>query len=72
MVIGSNRSGGPSIHAVDPVLGNHSIHQLLSNDERAQLATVASIVRFKRGERIFSEGEPRKTIFNIISGVVKA
>jgi CRP/FNR family transcriptional regulator len=68
MGIGSNRSGGPPIHVVDPlVLGNPSIHQLLSSDERAR-----SIVRFKKGERIFSEGEPRKMIFNIISGVAKA
>jgi len=66
MAIGSNR-------LVDPlVLGNPSIHQPLSNDERARLATIAAIVRFKKGERIFSEGEPRKMIFNIISGVVKA
>jgi len=67
MVIGSNHL------AINPVvLGNPSIHQPLSDDERAQLATVASIVRFKKGERIFSEGEPRKMIFNIISGVAKA
>jgi CRP-like cAMP-binding protein len=67
---------GPAIRAVDPWLpGNPSIgrlHQLLSDDERAQLATIATIVRFKKGERIYSEGEHAGTIFNIVSGVVKA
>jgi CRP-like cAMP-binding protein len=72
MVIGSNRLVRPAIHAVDPWVPSNPSHQLLSNDERAHLATIASIVRFKKGERIFSEGEPRKMIFNIISGVVKA
>ena len=71
MVVGSNRLGRQPIHEPS-VPESPPIHQLLSSDERARLATIASIVRFKKGERIFSEGEPRKMIFNIISGVVKA
>jgi CRP-like cAMP-binding protein len=73
LAVGSNRLGGPAIRAVDPwVRASRGIHQLLSEDERAQLATIASIVRFKKGEKICSEGEPLRAIFNLISGVVKA
>lgn len=72
----TNRPGGPAIRAVDPWLpGNPTagrLHQLLNDEERAQLATIATIVRFKKGERIYSEGERADTIFNIVSGVVKA
>ncbi|MGA7973380.1 MAG: Crp/Fnr family transcriptional regulator [Pseudolabrys sp.] len=72
----TNSPGGPAIRAVDPWLpGNPStrrLHQLLSNEERAQLATISSIVRFKKGEQIYSQGERARTIFNIVSGVVKA
>lgn len=45
---------------------------MLSDEERAQLATIASIVRFKKGEEIYSVGEPADAIFNIVSGVVKS
>jgi len=69
-----NRLGGPAICAIDPWRpGNPSprrLHQLLSADERAQLATIATIVRFKKGEMIYRGGEPAETIFNIISGIV--
>lgn len=72
----SNRPGGPAIRAVDPWLpGNSSageLRQLLTDNERAQLATIAAIVRFKKGEEIYSVGAPADTIFNIISGVVKS
>jgi CRP-like cAMP-binding protein len=67
---------GPAIRAVDPWLpgkpSEGKYRQLLSNDERARLATLATIVRFKKGETIYSQGQPVNTIFNIISGVVKA
>lgn len=69
-------AGGPAIRAVDPWLpGNPSEgvpHQLLSDDERAQLATIATIVRFKKGEQVYAQGKPADTIFNIVSGVVKS
>ena len=46
--------GGPMIYAVNPWLpGNPAKgkrHQLLSDGERAQLAKISSIVRFKKGE----------------------
>jgi CRP/FNR family transcriptional regulator len=72
----TNRLGGPAIRAVDPWLASNlaggSLHQLLNDDERAQLATIASIVRFKKGERIYLKDEPADAIFNIVSGVVKS
>jgi CRP-like cAMP-binding protein len=74
MAVGSNRLGGPAIRAVDPWIpsGSQGTHQLLGDSERAQLATIASIVRFKKGQEICSEGEPLRAIFNIISRIVKA
>ena len=67
---------GPSIVAVDPwVSGNRlrgRMHQLLSDEERTQLATIASVVRFKKGSEIYRSGEQATAMFNIISGVVKA
>lgn len=70
-----NFAGGPLIRAFDPWLpGNPSSdkpHQLLNDEERAWLATIASVARFKKGETIYLVGEPAKFLFNIISGVVK-
>ena len=72
----SSLPAGPAIRAIDPWLpGNlpgRKSSQLLSNEERARLATIASIARFKKGEKIYSSGEPAGAIFNVISGVVKA
>ena len=72
----TKRMVGPTIYAVDPwVPGNdpqRARHQLLSDDERAQLAKIASIVRFKKSEQICNEGDITDAVFNIISGVVTA
>jgi CRP-like cAMP-binding protein len=66
---------GPAIRARDPWLpgnsGHRRTHQLLSDGERARLAVISSIVRFKKGAEIYREGEDAGAIFNIISGVVK-
>jgi CRP-like cAMP-binding protein len=48
------------------------MHQLLSDDERARLAVIATVVRFKKGDAIYREGDHAEAVFNIISGVVKA
>jgi len=45
---------------------------LLSDDERAQLAKIATIVRFNKGALIYQEGDTADAAFNIISGVVTA
>jgi CRP/FNR family transcriptional regulator len=59
---------GPAIYAVDPwVPGNdpqRARHQLLSDDERAQLAKISSIVRFEKGEQICNEGDTAEAVFN--------
>lgn len=64
---------GPSIRAFDPwtPTAGHMPH-LLTDDERARLAVMASIVRFKKGEAIYGENDPANAVFNIISGVVSA
>ena len=48
------------------------MRQLLTDNERAHLAVLASIVRFKKGEIIYLEGDNADAIFNIITGVVSA
>lgn len=65
---------GPSLRATDPWLpGNPSSgkqRQLLSKEEQARLATIASIARFKRNEIIYEEGDSADRVFNLISGMV--
>jgi len=65
---------GPAIHAVHPwVPGNSEKsmrHQLLSDRERAQLAKIATIVRFEKGQVIYNETDDASAVFNIVSGVV--
>jgi CRP/FNR family transcriptional regulator len=67
---------GPIIRAVHPwAPGNAERrirHQLLSDDERARLAEIAQIVRFKKGEHIYEQGDVSNAAFNIMSGVVIA
>jgi CRP/FNR family transcriptional regulator len=46
--------------------------KLLTDDERARLSLIASIVRFKKGEQIYREGDRVEAVFNIVSGVVKS
>jgi CRP-like cAMP-binding protein len=46
--------------------------QILTDEERARLALIASVVRFKKGAVIYREGDPADSVFNIISGVIKA
>jgi CRP-like cAMP-binding protein len=48
------------------------MRQLLSEEVRARLAVLASIVRLNKGEEIYREGQPADAVFNIITGVVKA
>jgi len=64
---------GPTIRALDPWSPSAGrMHHLLTDDERARLAVMASIVRFKKGEVIYREGDRADAIFNIISGVVSS
>lgn len=63
----------PAVRALDPwTPSDGRMHQLLSDDERARLAALATVVRFKKGEVIYREGDPADAVFNIITGVVAA
>ena len=64
---------GPSIAAIalwDASGGKRM--PLLTDEERAQLAVISSVVRFKKGSRICREAARADAVFNITSGVVKS
>ncbi len=64
---------GPVIRARDPWAASTSkMRQLLSEEERARLAVLASIARFNKDEEIYRDGQRADAVFNIITGVVKA
>lgn len=67
---------GPAVRAghpwAAPVDNRRTARQLLSDDERARLAVLASAVRFRKGESLYRAGDPADAIYNITSGVVKA
>jgi CRP/FNR family transcriptional regulator, anaerobic regulatory protein len=66
-------SGGPSIIGA-PLWGSldSNRRRLLTDEERAQLAVISSVVRFRKGTTIYGEGEHADAVFNIITGVVKS
>src|SRR3974390_3796157 len=65
--------GGPAISALDPWASSAGrMHQRLTDDQRAQLAVISSIVRFKKREIIYREGDPAESVFAINTGVVAA
>lgn len=62
---------GPALWALDPwAPSGGRMHQRLTTDERARLAVMASVVRFRKGEIIYRERDRTDAIFSIISGVV--
>jgi len=70
---GDRPSGhGPGIGAVTPWESSGGTRaQLLSDEERAQLALIASVVRFKKNTLIYRDGYQAEAVFVVISGVVK-
>jgi CRP/FNR family transcriptional regulator len=65
--------GGPSI--VARALwdsANSNPKQVLTDEQRAQIAVISSLVRFQQGEEIYREGDRADAVFNIIAGVVKS
>jgi CRP-like cAMP-binding protein len=69
----STKTHGPAIRGVDPWAPSAGkMCQLLSEEERARLSVLSSIVRLKKGEEIYREGQRADAVFNIITGVVKA
>ena len=66
-------SHGPKIRALDPWAPSAGrMRQLLTDEERARLAVMSSVVRFRKGEIIYREGAPAAAVFNINTGVVTA
>jgi len=65
--------GGPSLAAAAlwDSSGGRRVH-LLTAEERAQLAAISAVGRFRRGEKVYAEGDRAGFVFNIISGVVKS
>jgi CRP-like cAMP-binding protein len=65
--------GGPKLRAVDPWSIGTPRHgrQLLSEEQRARLMAIVSVVRFRKHEQIYAAGDTANAIFNVISGVVK-
>jgi CRP/FNR family transcriptional regulator len=45
---------------------------LLRPEDIGRLAAISTVVRFKKGETIFREGDRADAVFNIISGMVKS
>ena len=64
--------GGPSIIVPDLWIPGEKPGHSLPDDERALLAVIASISRYKKGETIYREGEQAATVLNIITGIVKS
>ncbi len=62
--------GGPSIIA--PALWTSGAGYPLNAEERALLAVIATVVRFRKGETIYEAGDHADAVFNIITGVVKS
>lgn len=61
---------GPSI--VVPILWTSGTSNTLSAEEQALLAVIATVVRYKKGEKIYEEGGRAEAVFNLIAGVVKS
>lgn len=69
----STKTHGPAIRGVDPWASTAGkVRQLLSEEERARLSVLSSIVRLNKGEEIYREGQRADAVFNIMTGVVKA
>jgi CRP-like cAMP-binding protein len=45
---------------------------VLTDEQRAQIAGISSLVRFQKGEEIYRQGDCADAVFNIVTGVVKS
>jgi len=64
--------GGPVIIAPDLWNEAGNPRQSLTAEETALLAAISSVVRFRKGETIYRDGDPADAVFNVIAGVLKA
>lgn len=74
LALPADRPGwGPSIAATALWHGAGGLRmQLLTDEERARLALISSIVRFSKGTQIYRQGATADSIFNLVRGVVKS
>jgi CRP/FNR family transcriptional regulator len=63
---------GPSFKAPAVWFPGEDPRTLLDKDDRAMLAIIAAVGRYRKGELICQEGARAGRIYNIISGVVKS
>lgn len=62
----------PSVSAIPfREASDGKMSRLLDERERAQLAQIATTVRFARGAPIYREGDPARFVYNISAGVVR-
>jgi CRP-like cAMP-binding protein len=64
--------GGPSMMVPALWASGENSGRPLTPEEQALLAVIATVVRFKKGGRIYTEGDRADAAFNIITGVVKS
>jgi CRP/FNR family transcriptional regulator len=65
-------SGGPLIVAPSLWQRGEKPGTPLDDEDRALLAVIATIVRFRKGETIYEKGHAAGSVFNIVSGMVKS
>jgi hypothetical protein len=63
---------GPSIMVPALWTAGENSGRPLTAEEQALLAVISTIVRFRRGERIYAEGDRADAVFNVITGVAKS
>jgi CRP-like cAMP-binding protein len=63
---------GPTIMVPGLWAAGENSGRPLTTEEQALLAVISTVVRFKRRERIYAEGDRAYAVFNIINGVVKS
>jgi len=63
---------GPTIMTPTLWASGENSGRPLTAEEQALLAVISTVVRFRRGERIYVEGDRADAVFNIITGVAKS
>jgi CRP-like cAMP-binding protein len=63
---------GPTIMVPSLWASGENSGRPLTAEEQALLSVIATVVRFKKGERIYEEEDRADAVFNIITGVVKS
>jgi CRP-like cAMP-binding protein len=64
--------GGPTIMVPALWTAGENSGRPLTAEEQALLAVISAVVRFRKGEQIYAEGERADAVFNIKTGVVKS